>query len=33
MGWRPDGGRQHLKIAGTRLAEIRYRLEIGRSLA
>jgi GNAT superfamily N-acetyltransferase len=29
MGWRPDGARQQLRIAGTSLAEIRYRLEIG----
>ncbi len=27
MGWRPDGGRQQLEIAGMSLAEIRYRLE------
>jgi GNAT superfamily N-acetyltransferase len=26
MGWEPDGGRQQLEIAGTSLAEIRYRL-------
>ncbi|MGA3057237.1 MAG: GNAT family N-acetyltransferase [Candidatus Limnocylindrales bacterium] len=26
MGWEPDGGRQRLEIAGTSLAEIRYRL-------
>jgi GNAT superfamily N-acetyltransferase len=25
LGWRPDGGRQLLEIAGTRLFEIRYR--------
>jgi GNAT superfamily N-acetyltransferase len=33
MGWRPDGARQQLEIAGTSLAEIRYRLETGRSFA
>jgi len=33
MGWRPDGTRQQLEIAGTSLAEIRYRLETGRSFA
>jgi GNAT superfamily N-acetyltransferase len=27
MGWRPDGGRQQLEIAGANLAEIRYRME------
>jgi GNAT superfamily N-acetyltransferase len=33
MGWRPDGTRQQLEIAGTSLAEIRYRLDNGRSFA
>jgi GNAT superfamily N-acetyltransferase len=33
MGWRPDGGRQELRIAGTSLGEIRYRLESGPSTA
>jgi GNAT superfamily N-acetyltransferase len=26
LGWEPDGGRQKLEIAGTSLAELRYRL-------